>query len=52
MIDSQKQFLVNEIEKTVKDKNNWIAKYGKNDEDVKTFDLLLENLNKQLINLK
>jgi hypothetical protein len=50
MENTQKEFLVQEIKNTLKNKEHWIAKYGKDDEEVKHFDELLESLNTELSN--
>jgi hypothetical protein len=48
MKNTQKEFLVQEIENTLKNKEHWIAKYGKDDEEVKNFDEMLKSLNAEL----
>jgi len=50
MKNAQKEFLIKEINETLKNKEHWIAKYGKDDVEVKNFDKLLENLNTALAN--
>lgn len=50
MKNTHKEFLAKEIENTLKDKKHWIAKYGKDDAEIKYFDELLESLNAELAN--
>tara|TARA_Y200000002_G_scaffold382589_1_gene400202 strand:- start:10294 stop:10458 length:165 start_codon:yes stop_codon:yes gene_type:complete len=50
MKNTQKEFLAREIKNTLKNKEHWIAKYGKDDEEIKYFDELLESLNTELAN--
>jgi hypothetical protein len=50
MKNTQKEFLVQEIKDTLKNKEHWIAKYGKDDVEVKNFDKLLESLTTELAN--
>ena len=48
MKNSQKEFLVKEIKNTLKNKEHWIAKYGKADKEIKNFDEILNSLNAEL----
>lgn len=51
MQNTQKEFLAREIENTLKDKEYWIAQFGKDDAQIKYFDELLESLNAELANV-
>ncbi len=48
MKNTQKEFLAKEIKNTLKNKEHWIAKYGKADEEVKNFNKLLTSLKAEL----
>lgn len=50
MSNTRKEFLIKEINETLKNKEHWIAMYGKDDAEVKNFDKLLENLHTALAN--